>query len=91
MSTGNNPDYVSKALTAGTTTVKSGQGQLGGFFVSSTTVGTIKIYDSLTATGTVLIDTITPTVLGFYQIPTSYGTGLTVVIGGTASITVFYA
>lgn len=67
-------------------------GVIKGFFVSSTSSGTITIYDSATTTTTTkIIDTITPTTLGYYSINAIYNNGIYVVIGGSAlSVTILY-
>ena len=71
--------------------VRTGATTLKGFFVSSTTAGTIKIWDNTAASGTVLIDTITPTNLGWYDCGNlSAGTGVYVTLGGTISVTISY-
>lgn len=85
-----NTEYVPKLITAGTTVIKATQGIMGGFFLSSTSSGTITIYDGLTTAGTKIMETITPTVLGYYIFPVGFSVGLTVVVGGTASVTVLY-
>lgn len=71
--------------------VRTGATTLKGFFVSSTTAGTVKIWDNTAASGTVLIDTITPTNLGWYDCGNlSAGTGVYVTLGGTISVTISY-
>ena len=71
--------------------VRTGATTLRGFFVSSTTAGTVKIWDNTAASGTVLIDTITPSNLGWYDCGNlSAGTGVYVTLGGTISVTISY-
>jgi len=63
-----------------------------GIFVSSATAGTVTIYDSATTTTTAkVIDT--TTVIGgtWYPMPVGTTSGIYVVIGGVASITVVFA
>lgn len=77
-------------LTASTNAVKSGQGILVGMYVNSTTAGTIKIYDSLTQTGTVINNTITPAI-GFHNLGgCAFTTGISVTVGGTLDVTLYY-
>jgi hypothetical protein len=74
-----------------TTTILSGRGQLLGIFVASASATpTIKVWDNTSAATTVLINTFTPVAGTFYPMPASFGTGLTVTIGGTVDCTVFY-
>lgn len=73
------------------TLIRTGATTLKGFFVSSTTAGTIKIWDNTSAATTVAIETITPTVLGWYSCgDLSLGTGCYVTIGGTIAVTIVY-
>lgn len=76
---------------AATANIKSSQGALLGFFVSSSTAGTIAIYDD-TATGTTtkILDTFTPAGLGWFDLPAAFATGCYVVIGGTMQVTLVY-
>jgi hypothetical protein len=78
-------------LTGSTSAIKSGPGVLIGIFVSSSTSGTLKIYDSLTQANTIIVNT-TATLVGgtFYRIPARFTTGLSITIGGTIDFTVFY-
>lgn len=72
--------------------VASGYGTVGGIIVNSHTSGTIKLWDSLTATGSVICNTIT-LAAGERWIPlfdATFNTGLFVTIGGTADITIIY-
>jgi hypothetical protein len=86
------PQNLYKNLTA-SGLVKTGYGSVEGIIISSHTGGTIKLWDSLTATGATLVDTITLNV-GERFIPcydAGYTVGLFVTIGGTAIITVVYS
>ena len=78
-------------LTA-TAQIKAGNGVLVGMYVNSTNSGTVKLWDSLTASGTVLNNTITPAV-GYHELGnTSFNTGLFFTKGGTAiDVTFYYA
>ena len=72
-----------------TGTVKTGSGLMTGFYVNSTTAGTIIFYDAVTATNAIT-GTITPAV-GWHALPVNFDTGLYVAIGGTAlDVTVVY-
>jgi hypothetical protein len=56
-----------------------------GFFVNSSTSGTIQFYDSATTTTTMPITgAITPAAGNWYPLPVCYSNGLYAVIGGTA-------
>lgn len=77
---------------AATGSVAVGDGRLIGFFVGTTTSLTIKIWDSLSATGNVILDTTTAlTTLGWYHLPASFATGCFVTFGGSGKITVVYS
>lgn len=71
--------------TATTTLVKSGAGYVDEIIVVGGTLGAVTIYDSLTATGTVLLPTATPVQNGILLRHIVFGTGLCIV---TASATV---
>jgi len=73
--------------------IKSGQGRVRGFVVNSHTSGTLKLWDSLTATGTVIINTYTfPAGSSIHNIieGVSFNVGLYATIGGTADITLLF-
>ena len=66
--------------------LKGAEGQLLGVLVSSTSSGTIKLWDNATAaSGTVLIDTFTPAGTGWFPLPFQFKNGCYVTIGGTIS------
>ncbi len=73
--------------------IKSGDGTLYGVIVNSHTTGTLKLWDSLTASGTVIMNTYTfatgSQVIMFPQ-GVSFYTGLYATIGGTADITMLW-
>lgn len=75
-----------KNMTA-TGTVKAVSGQLLGFYVNSTSSGTVVLRDG-GASGTVLCGTITPAI-GFHRFPTTFQTDLHFTEGGTIDITFF--
>lgn len=65
--------------------VYTGAGALSGIVVSSHTNGTLKLWDNITGSGTVLIDTFTfPTGSGSYSFfGAKFKTGLFATVGGT--------
>lgn len=81
---------VYKHLTA-TANVKASQGALLGFYVNSTTTGTIQFYDdAATGTTTAITGAITPAI-GWNALPVSFANGLYAVIGATLDVTIVYA
>lgn len=82
--------FIAKNITASANAAKSGPGILRGMYVNSTSSGTIKIYDSLTQTGTVLFNTVTPAI-GFHNFgDINFATGLSVTIASTLDATLIY-
>jgi len=78
-----------KNITA-TGAVSTGACQLIGFYVNSTTVGTLVLKDGGSG-GTAMSGTITPAI-GFHRFPANVGTSLYATIGGSAlDVTFFYA
>ena len=71
--------------------VRAGPGALLGVFVASSSSGTIKLWDSLTAANAIIINTTSVTGGTFYPIPVVFGTGLYCTIAGTADITVLWS
>lgn len=66
-------------------------GTLLGFYVNSTSAGTIVLTDSASSTGgTTLSGTITPAI-GFHRFPASCVNGCYATIGGTLNVTFFFA
>lgn len=80
-----------KNLTAsGTTVVKTGAGQLYGFYVGTAT-GNITIYDNTAGSGAVILGTSAlPTAGTTYVLPVSFGTGLTIVLSGAGVATAIF-
>lgn len=76
-----------KNMTA-TGTVCSTGGALLGFYVNSTSSGTIVLKDG-GSSGTALSGTITPAV-GFHRFPSTFGTSLHATVGGTLDVSFFY-
>jgi hypothetical protein len=77
-----------KNITA-TGAVSTGACQLIGFYVNSTSSGTLVLTDG-GAGGTAMSGTITPAV-GFHRFPANVGTSLYATIGSTLNVTFFYA
>ena len=73
--------------------IKSGPGILKGIVVNSHSSGTVKIYDSTSATGIVIMNTFSfPTGSGVYNFADgiNFKNGLHIVVGGTLDCTVIY-
>jgi hypothetical protein len=73
--------------------IKAGAGYVSGIIVNSHTTGTLKLWDSLSATGTIICNTITfnNTDRTIFLLELAFTTGLFATIGGTAAdITVVY-
>ena len=88
MAIGNLPVGSAKAISA-TANVKSSQGAMLGIFCSSSTSGTITLYDDASTGTTVPIAAVFNVTAGtYYSLPVAFGNGLYVVIGGTAAVTV---
>jgi hypothetical protein len=77
-----------KNMTA-TGDVTTGPCQLLGFYVNSTSSGTVVLKDG-GSSGTVICGTITPAI-GFHRFPATVGTSLHSTEGGTMDITFFFA
>lgn len=77
-----------KNITA-TGTVSIGPCQLIGFYVNSTSTGTLVLRDG-GASGRVLSGTITPAI-GFHRFPATCGTDLHATIANTLDVTLFFA
>ncbi len=85
----NSAPWSFKNLTAsGTTTAKTGAGQLHGFFVGTAT-GNITIYDNTAGSGTKILDTCA-LVAGNNVLECSFSTGLTVVLSGAGVVTAIF-
>lgn len=76
---------MNNILMTATGTVKTRPGRLVGFYVASTTGGTIVLKDG-GASGTALTGTITPAV-GWHPLPVSFGNDLHATIANTISVT----
>jgi len=87
--------YAAISASANVSNGATGQvvaGVIGGFFVSSTTSGTIAIYDDVaTGTATPILATFTPAASGFFLLNAKFSKGVYVVLGGTIAVTILYA
>ena len=78
-----------KSLTAsGNTLVKTGAGQLYGFFCGTAT-GNITLYDNTAASGTVILAACA-LVAGFNPLPVSFATGLEATLSSTGVVTFLF-
>jgi len=77
-----------KNITA-TGAVSTGSCQLIGFYVNSTTIGTLVLRNG-GASGEVMSGTITPAI-GFHRFPANVGVSLYATVGGTLDVTFFFA
>lgn len=78
--------YVAKAASAA---VLTGRGKMLGIFVTTATATpTLKVYDGIDNSGTVILDIFTPSP-GFYPMPAQVSVGCYVEIGGTVKYTAF--
>jgi hypothetical protein len=68
--------------------VKARAGRITGFYVASTTTGTITLYDNTSATGTQISGVITPAV-GWHKFPSRFSQGLFADIANTLDVTFF--
>lgn len=79
--------YSNRTATAN---IKASSGVILGFYVNSTTAGTIQFYDdAATGTTTPITGLITPAI-GWNQLQLGFGNGLYAVIGGTLNVTISY-
>lgn len=70
--------------------VKTGQGRFGGVQVTTSTSGSIKLWDNTAASGSVVIDTFTVYPGDTYWWPSEFTNGLYLTITGTVTVTVFF-
>lgn len=70
----------------GTLNIKPGAGHIYNVTVDGGTMGTAAMYDSLTATGPKILDTITPVQGQVLARDKRFNTGLTIVLGGATVI-----
>jgi hypothetical protein len=84
-----NPGYNAVPLAA-TGAAKVGPGFMGGILVGTSTALTIKVWDSLSAAGTVILETTAALTAGQYlTIPACFSTGCFITVGGAGTFTVF--
>ena len=84
--------YNSKLISsATTTTIFTGSGTLGGVFCSSSSSGTVTVYDGTSASDTKIVDTFTAVAGTYHTLPFAFQKGLTIVTGGTISCAVAWA
>lgn len=70
--------------------VKTGSGTLVGVFVSSSSSGTIKVWDNTSAATTILVNTFSATAATWYPLPFKFNTGCYATLGGTIDCTFSY-
>lgn len=73
--------------------IKTGKGKVSGVVVNSHSSGTVKLWDAVTATTPIIVNTFTfPTGSGVYKFPEpiEFTVGLYATVGGTADITIIY-
>lgn len=81
-------NYTNKTSSAN---INAKDGCMLGFFVNSTSSGTVTFYDSATTTTTIPITgTITPAAGAWYPLPVNYVNGLYCAIGSTINITIVW-
>ena len=66
--------------------VCNSRGRLNGFYVASTTAGTLTLYDNTSAANPQISGIITPSV-GWNAFPVDFQTGLYATVGGTIDVT----
>jgi len=82
-----NAQVGTPVLITSTSTVKAVGGRLVGFYVASTSSGTLVLRDGGSG-GTAISGTITPAV-GFHFFPAAFATNLHVTVANTISVTFF--
>lgn len=80
---------VAKSMSA-SGLVKTGEGVCHLILITSSSSLTVKLWDSTSAAGTVIVDTMAVNANEEYDIPAQFTTGLYVTLGGTGTLTVFY-
>lgn len=90
----NTTDASSYKNLSATAQIKGAPGIIYGIIVNSNASGTLKLWDALTATGNILINTYTFTTATsqviMFPVGINFYTGLFATIGGTADITILY-
>ena len=89
---GTNQNVGGYKLISATGNVSPFGASLLGIFVSTSSSGTITVYDSATTTTTAkVIDTVSVTAGTWYPMPVGTTAGIYIVVGGTLSATVVFA
>ncbi len=81
--------YRAKSISADTL-IATGSGRLGGFIVTASTGGSIKLWDNTSAASTVLLDTLAVYPGDTFWLPSEFQTGLYADVTGTVTLTIFY-
>lgn len=76
--------------TAATTVVKSGPGFLHELLVPGGVLGNVTVYDSATASGNVIVPTVTPVANGVLIRNVAFQNGLTIVTAAATVLTISY-
>lgn len=84
-----NPSGTASNITSTTTLYKGNGCRIIGFYVNSTSAGTIVFTDADGTTSRTLSGTITPAV-GYHAFPADCQRGIIATIGGTLNVTVFW-
>lgn len=88
MSIGNLNVAASKNLSASAQIKASDGAMLGIFVASASATPTIKVWDSTTGSGAILVNTFTPVAATWYNMPFAFANGLFITISGTVDCTV---
>lgn len=81
---------ITRITTATTTTVLSGAGSLNGIFIGTTAAGTITVYDNTAGSGTIIAVFKASMPEGYYRLPVTVATGITIVTAAASDISVFF-
>ncbi len=73
-----------------TQNIKPSDGVMLGFYVNSTTSGTLQFYNSATTTTTTPISGVITPAIGWNYFPVGFNNGLYAVIGGTLNVTIVW-
>jgi hypothetical protein len=84
------PTGLNFLSTSASALVKTGAGVCHLILVTASTSGTVKLWDAVSAAGTVIVDTLSVNAGEEYDIPAGFTNGLYITIGGTATVTVFF-
>lgn len=82
--------YLPKSISADTL-IKTGPGFLGKVIVTASAAGVIRLYDAVSAAGTVILDQLAVVAGAEIEIPVEFTTGLYFdLVSGTATVTILY-